>query len=146
MDTKLTTLLERIPDILQLLHKQYVHHLNAHLKGRITAEQFFLLKQIARCGRCNSSNLSKLIHVNNSSISIMINRLVEKGYVRRVHNKHDRRIIWLEITEESEPILSEGLAIMDKVVKIYLTELTPDECATFITLGTKMYSALQESE
>lgn len=137
-------LFERVPNILQVLHKQYVQHLNIRLEGNITAEQFFLLKQIAQCGRCNSSTLSKLTHVNTSSITIMINRLVEKGYVRRIHNKHDRRIIWLEVTKEAEPILLEGLLIMNNVVKMYLTEITSEECETFIAIGTKMHRALKE--
>lgn len=144
METKLPTLIEKVPDILQLLHKQYIQHLNLHFKGDITAEQFFLLKQISQCEQCNSSELSKLAHVNTSSITIMINRLVEKGYVQRINNKHDRRVVWLEVTKEADPILSEGSLVMSNVITLYLTKVTPEECELFISIGIKMYHALQE--
>lgn len=143
METKLLEVVGKIPDTLQSLHKQFIHHLNSNLEDDITADQFFLLRKISECGRCNSSELSQIAHVNRSAITVMITRLVNKGYVRRIENEEDRRILWLEVTEEAQPALQKGTSIMNAIISLYLTEITTEECELFISIASKMHSALE---
>lgn len=146
METKLSTVVGQVQGVLLSMHKQFVHHLNEKLEGDITAEQFFLLQQIYQRGRCTSSELSLLAQVNRSAITVMINRLVNKGYVVRLENKQDRRTIWLEVTKEAQPALQKGFAAMNGVVQSYLTEITEEEFNTFLSISTKMHNAHKELE
>lgn len=146
METKLSTVVGQVQGVLLSMHKQFVHQVNEKLDGDITAEQFFLLQQIYKRGRCTSSELSLLAQVNRSAITVMINRLVGKGYVVRLENKQDRRTIWLEVTEEAKPALEKGFGAMNGVVKSFLTEITEEEFETFLNISSKMYKAMQEQE
>lgn len=133
-----------IPDILQLLHKKYIHHMNLELGEEITAEQLFLLQQIHQCGRCNSSELAHITSVKRSAITIMINRLVNKEYVIRIYDERDRRIIWLETTEKAEVILEKSTSIMSNILNEYMTDITVEERNLFIKVARKMYAGLSE--
>ena len=51
--------------------------------------------------------LSNHLHVSTSSLCILLNKLVEKGYVYREEDKKDRRNTLYEITKEKSEILDE---------------------------------------
>lgn len=146
MEERLSTVVAETQGVLLSMHKQFIHHLNEKLEGDITAEQFFLLQQIYQRSKCTSSELSLLAQVNRSAITVMINRLVNKGYVIRSENKQDRRTIWLEITKEAEPIIEKGFAAMNGVVKSYLSDITEEEFETYLSISKKMYTAMKDQE
>lgn len=74
---------------------------------RFTVKQFFTLLQIRKYEKIELKNLSKDLYVSTSSLCVLLNRLVENGYVSREEDPRDRRNTFYGITEEGKAVLEE---------------------------------------
>ncbi len=61
--------------------------------------------------RLISTQLAKLLGVTRSAISQIVNRLEEEGLVRRVPDLFDRKIAYIEVSEEAIAAYSEDMKI-----------------------------------
>lgn len=71
----------------------------------LTERQFFAIKKMAEIDKMELKNLSKVLHVSTSSLCILLNKLVEQGYVYREEDKKDRRNTFYGITEKGREVL-----------------------------------------
>ena len=76
----------------------------------LTERQFFALKKM------ELKNLSKVLHVSTSSLCILLNKLVEQGYVYREEDKKDRRNTFYGITEKGSEVLEREKADILKII------------------------------
>ncbi|AOY75190.1 MarR family winged helix-turn-helix transcriptional regulator [Clostridium formicaceticum] len=65
----------------------------------LTLAQFQALFIIEGFGLCNMSNLSEAIEVSKGTMTCMLNKLVEDGYVERSSSSKDRRNVYVSLTE-----------------------------------------------
>ena len=79
---------------------RYSKHLQENY--HITLPQVICLREIALNGPLSFSSLTKLIFLNNSTITGIIDRLEKQELVKRVRMSKDRRQIHLEITEKGK--------------------------------------------
>ncbi|WP_340012991.1 MarR family transcriptional regulator [Paenibacillus sp. FSL K6-1318] len=73
----------------------------------VTPDQFNLLNVINTTENCTSSFLAKALNVKKSSITAIVNRLTDKGLIKRKYNEEDKRVVWLELTKEGQHIVVE---------------------------------------
>lgn len=83
----------------------------------LTERQFFALKKMAEIDKMELKNLSKILHVSTSSLCILLNKLVEQGYVYREEDKKDRRNTFYGITENGREVLEKEKADVLDVIK-----------------------------
>jgi DNA-binding MarR family transcriptional regulator len=62
--------------------------------------QFRLLRVLFKRGRLTMQELAASLDVAPPTVTGMIKRLLEQGYVERVHDDADWRNVWIELTEE----------------------------------------------
>ncbi|WP_250675952.1 MarR family winged helix-turn-helix transcriptional regulator [Paraclostridium ghonii] len=85
-------------------------------KGKVlTKKQFFTLVEIQKREKIELKNLSKELYVSTSSLCILLNKLVELGYVYREEDSKDRRNTFYGITEEGKVVVNTEI---DKFMKI----------------------------
>lgn len=82
----------------------------------LTERQFFALKKMAEIDKMELKNLSKVLHVSTSSLCILLNKLVEQGYVYREEDKKDRRNTFYGITEKGKEVLEREKADILKII------------------------------
>lgn len=80
---------------------------NISKDSSITPEQFNLLNVVNTTDNCTSSFLAKALNVKKSSITSIVDRLTDKGLIKREHNEKDRRTVFLELTEKGQHIVFE---------------------------------------
>ena len=68
----------------------------------LTMPQFRALVMIRRYGRQTGRDLARRLHVTPGTLVPLFDRLEELGYLRRVPDRDDRRLTWLELTPKSE--------------------------------------------
>src|SRR5262245_65182456 len=74
-------------------------------------------------GPRSAGDLAMLIDLSSAATTTLIDRLEEKGFVRRVRDAADRRRVMVEMTEEGldrvnrcyGPLVQEGVALLDGV-------------------------------
>ncbi len=77
----------------------------------LTLAQFnvlMLLKRQSVDGRINQTTLGKMMLVNRSNITGLVDRMEEAGLVRRTDDPEDRRVHYVEMTDAGGRVLEEG--------------------------------------
>jgi MarR family transcriptional regulator, multiple antibiotic resistance protein MarR len=64
----------------------------------ITGMQFAILKHVADGAAETAADLCRLMHYDTGSMTRLLDRLEEKGLIRRERSKDDRRVVSLRIT------------------------------------------------
>jgi DNA-binding MarR family transcriptional regulator len=94
---------DHIREIIYLIRKLmqggelYTKELNR--KYQVSAPQVSCLLALYENGSLSLSQIARLIMVKSSTVTGVIDRLEQKGLVRRVRNSPDRRMITVELTE-----------------------------------------------
>ncbi len=110
----------------------------------LTIPQLKCLFYVARHRKVNLSAIASGLHVTPGNITGIIDRLVVQGLMKRTSDREDRRVLWVELTENGEVLLSnlrEGRA--GEMHKI-LESLTPDELSTIVHAFTLLVKSAED--
>ena len=88
------------------------------------------------------SEISNHIHSSKPATSKMLNSLEEKGYVIRIPNVHDRREVYVELTEEGKKIVKEAFNKMYEFTEESLHHMGEENTKELIALMTKFYDSM----
>ncbi len=75
------------------------------LAGNISAPQLQLILAIAEYTDCTMSQLAKILHFSQANITQMVDRLINKKYLKRTRSKMDRRIVYVSLLPKAEKIV-----------------------------------------
>jgi DNA-binding MarR family transcriptional regulator len=98
----------------------------------ISVEQFHILRHI-RKGLTSVSELAQVKQISRSAISQAVDLLVEKGLVTRQQDKHDRRFVQLDLTDNGTILLTAIFGKNHLWMVEKMTALRPDELETIIS-------------
>ncbi|MGG6311772.1 MarR family winged helix-turn-helix transcriptional regulator [Paenibacillus macerans] len=107
----------------------------------LTGPQFHMLALIARKKTCNVSYLADKLEVKPSAITVMIDRLVQSGYVERRHDEQDRRAVLLSVTDRGAEVFEEAKKKSREVLKSHLSVLDQHELDVLIRIIEKFAKA-----
>ena len=114
------------------------------MPGELAVDQFSILRYLCASGRCTSSELSDTFCVGKSSITAIIARLVDKCLIRRIPDGKDRRVTYLELTEEGSKVTGEMEHKMHQLLTRYIAQFETQEAETFISTFEKLAHVLNE--
>lgn len=141
MTVDLDTYIERIEVAWTNSFRKMKSELLHHQELGLTGPQFQMLALIARKKVCNVSYLADKLEVKPSAITVMIDRLVQNGYVNRRHDEQDRRAVLLSVTERGSEVLEEAKKKSREALKRHLSVLTEQELEAMITILEKFSNA-----
>jgi DNA-binding MarR family transcriptional regulator len=90
----------------------------------------------------NAAELSRTMDINPGTISVYVQRLVEKGLVQRERDTEDRRNWWLTLTETGLRVAGEVVGDAAAYTQDFLSALDGDEQATLRRLLLKASHSL----
>lgn len=93
----------------------------------LTVPQIICLYEIYEKGVVTLSLLSKNVHLSMSTLVGVIDRLEEKGLVKRMRDIKDRRIIFIDITDKGTEFVSSSPYLLHNRLNVNLQELTEIE-------------------
>src|SRR5690348_9213882 len=76
------------------------------LKMGISLAQLFVLQQLAERPAHSLNELADRTATHQSSVSVVVRRLVERGYVNRTASSEDKRRIEIEVTPQGRALLA----------------------------------------
>lgn len=136
-DHSLQAMVQRIQLALQQL-KRNIERSSANSVSEVTRPQMFVLHMINQFEKCNLTQLAEKMEVKPSAITVMIDRLEKAGYVERIQDETDRRVILVELTSLGERILDKAIQERSHAIKKYLSRLNEDEVILFTKCLEKM--------
>jgi MarR family transcriptional regulator, multiple antibiotic resistance protein MarR len=93
----------------------------------ISAAQLIVLASVANNEACSASGLCKSISYDPGAMTRMIDRLEQKGLVRRVPHPEDRRATKLEMTAAGRALYPQLLAAKECVQRQFLRGFSEDD-------------------
>ncbi|OZI25037.1 MarR family winged helix-turn-helix transcriptional regulator [Bordetella genomosp. 7] len=113
--------------------------------SHITAPQLMCLRTVIANGPLTATAISREIHVSPSTVVGILDRLEDKGLVRRERGREDRRIVFVTATDAGRELADKAPSPLQKHLADALNALPELEQAT-ITLALERIVALMEQE
>ncbi|MEH7613157.1 MarR family winged helix-turn-helix transcriptional regulator [Gottfriedia acidiceleris] len=134
--------IERIQIALQsTIHKmqpKVTESMNSH---GVTATQFFVLMYLRKKESCKISEIAEMMGVKPSAVSFMIDRLEHNDFVYREHDKKDRRVVNIMLTEEGIKKLDSVIKDRKEIFEGFLFNLSDEELLQFAKITEKLANA-----
>ena len=90
---------DKLNELMPVIMKEFSRRqANELYKGKITLPQFLVLESLSRDGAIKMSELAHFMYVSTAAMTGIVDRLVRDGYVVRVLDEVDRRIIKIKLT------------------------------------------------
>ncbi|MGA8848645.1 MAG: MarR family transcriptional regulator [Dehalococcoidia bacterium] len=101
----------------------------------ITTEQYDVLVSVKYLGdRVNITDIATWLRRSTNSISMLVDRMVKAGLVRRVRDRVDRRVVYVVITSKAENILELASPGLWEFIKDTLSPLSDEDRRIFVSL------------
>ncbi|MFW6410360.1 MAG: MarR family winged helix-turn-helix transcriptional regulator, partial [Halanaerobiales bacterium] len=136
---------KEIDNLMRNIHKLLVKYTKDHLKSySLTVPRFKTLWTVSINQPINMSNLHNKMYLAKSTLTVIVDRLVEDGLLKRHRDSHDRRVVLVEITEQGQKYLDELLQIRQNYLQHALAELDQGEKKHLIELLSPILSKLKK--
>jgi MarR family transcriptional regulator, temperature-dependent positive regulator of motility len=104
----------------------------------LTSVQFAALDAIAAHPGADQATIAQLIAFDRATIGGVVDRLLQKGWIRRGVSPTDRRARVLDLTPGGQKILTQLLPVVEDLQLTLLENLSPAERDCFMALSRKI--------
>jgi DNA-binding MarR family transcriptional regulator len=111
---------------------------NAETQVGISGAQLFVLQGLSQQGPCSVNDLAAYTATDQSSVSVVVSRLVARGHVKRTPSKKDRRRVELSLTPSGRELLAAAPEAAQERLLDALSRLEPSELTSLATLLGKV--------
>lgn len=130
-------LVESMDKLTQLTRKFQKQLLSGDLK-EYTLRQLYYIELINKNKGISISELSKILDVKKSTVSVAINQLIDMDIVNKNQSKKDKRFYSLQLTRKGEEIIKKHMEVHKDTIKQILEILNPEEVDSFIKIIDKI--------
>jgi DNA-binding MarR family transcriptional regulator len=125
MNQKIDLIAENLISIHPLLYKSISKPLRT--KSSITPGGMFVLGSLKRYGILSMSDIGKCLSMPKPHITVIVDKLIEEGYVERLNDPKDRRIVNILITDKGLKDFEDIKEAVSENLKIKLSTLDEEE-------------------
>jgi DNA-binding MarR family transcriptional regulator len=68
-------------------------------ESELTTSQLLVLQHVSQQGRALPSEVAKAVALKQATVTVVVNKLQDAGLVTRSRDTHDRRRVWIELTD-----------------------------------------------
>jgi len=98
----------------------------------LTSAQWLVLVRVQARPGCTAAELCRCTNTDTGSMTRMIDRLEEKGFIRRVRSQEDRRVVHLEMTEAGKALYPQVIPPVVDLLNAHLQGFSQEELDTLI--------------
>lgn len=120
--------------------------MKVHVQPNITTDQFTVLQFIHQQEKVTSTQISQAMGVGRSAITASVNRLVDRHFVKRERNEKDRRIVYLELTEEGKKVVKETEEAIHCYLQDKLDHFPIEDIEGFLLSIEKLATLMKEDQ
>jgi DNA-binding MarR family transcriptional regulator len=98
----------------------------------LTGPQGILMGTLAHHGEMKVSELSEKLELSNSTVSGILDRLENQGFIERTRSKKDRRVVYIKVTDEFRKQSKKQFDEVNRLVEQMMDKATPEELDTVL--------------
>ncbi len=134
---------EKLDDSLDFNLVKVVNKFRSHVSRKLrhldmTSEQWVVLARLWELEGLNQKELAEKIHKDQANTTRILDKVVKKGWVRRLPSADDRRAYRIYLTDEGKRIVETTYPVVLTVKETLAKGVTPRERETLLTLLHKI--------
>jgi DNA-binding MarR family transcriptional regulator len=112
---------DKMHEIMPVIMREFARRQTNELyKGKITLPQFVALEFLCREGKTRMTGLANFMNITTAAMTGIADRLVRDGYVKRIFEPKDRRIIEIEATAKGHSLVKRiSLQRRDMIIRTF---------------------------
>src|SRR5436309_9052781 len=108
----------------------------------ISGAQLFVLLELGKTASLSLNDLAARTRTDQSSVSVVVSRLVEAGLVTRERDARDARRLVLNLTKNGRAVLQRSPLVAQETILSVVDRFTPSERKKFADSFTTLVDAL----
>lgn len=124
---KLDIVADDLLSFFPLLYRKVFNPMQAKNKSNPINLQFHVLAMLANQGVVQSSEIGLKFGISRPNVTSLVDKLLEKGYVERMHDASDRRVIRIGATGKGRQFVLKKKNIIKNSLKKMLFTLTDED-------------------
>ncbi|HWQ63910.1 MAG TPA: MarR family transcriptional regulator [Methanospirillum sp.] len=135
-----------ISRIREKANRLIVHELEEHgITGIVPSHGDILhFLYLEKC--CTMKDLAAKIHRSKPNVTVLVNKLVEFGYVKKEKSADDNRVTYISLTEKGEGLKPVFIYVSKKLQKAVYGGLSEEESESLEKLLQKVYEEFPKLE
>ena len=147
VELTLSEFADRMMEIIPVLAGEFLKRQTSELfKGEITIQQFFVLEYITHKGQSRMTDMAHYMKVSTAAMTGVIERLVRAGYVFRLSEPRDRRIIKIAVLPKGSKLVDKFNRERRQMIMDLFGKLTQKEREDYLRIVTRLRDAIEKSE
>ena len=136
----------QVVEIMPFMVREFAKRENHALsRGIISLPQMVTLDYVSRNAQVMMSEIARLLSINVSSASVLVDRLIRQKMLWRKQDRRDRRVIWIHVTPKGRQVVSDIRRQKCRTIKAIFGHLSDKERAQYLAVLLKVKSRLDES-
>ena len=146
MEHTLSQFADKVTELMPVIMKEYVkHQVDEFEKLKITLPQFFVLELVNRQGEAKMSDLAKFVNVTTAAMTGIVERLFKNGYVLRIDEPDDRRIIKIKLTPKGAKVVRDMIQKRKDITIKMFGSITQEEREEYLKILTHVHDHLKDA-
>lgn len=108
----------------------------------LTPSQLVVLQEVARDGETTAGAIASAVQFSQATVTSIVDRLVERGFVVRSRREKDRRQVWVTITEAGQAVLTSAPDVMQDRFQDRFARLPDWEQAMIVAMLERLTALL----
>ena len=109
----------------------------------ITQTQIFTIMTLSEKAPCQLNELSQKLGIAAPTTTGIVSRLERSGYVRRTHDKNDRRVVNVGLTPKGKRIAKKLKTTIKRKWEVLLAKLPKKDQANYVRILRKIQRSMQ---
>ncbi|MDD5565490.1 MAG: MarR family transcriptional regulator [Candidatus Omnitrophica bacterium] len=143
MALALSEFADRLSSVFPVMAREFArHYMGDFYSEKITLPQFLVLEFLFLNGESKMKDLAHAMHVSTAGMTGIVDRIVRDGYVVRVFDPEDRRIIKIKLTPQGTGLVKRINAQRRKMVMDLFSKISEAERENYLRIVTKIKDEL----
>lgn len=99
------------------LSKDYKAYIDEALAPYLTEGQLAVLEVALEKGKVKPSDFLPYLSTTPAAVTTLLDRMEKNGLIQRVRDEHDRRVVWVHLTEKGKREGLRGIKIRERYFK-----------------------------
>lgn len=98
----------------------------------ITYNDMHIIEAIGTGAPKNMSSVARAVSVTTGTLTIAVNSLVRKGYVKRVRSEEDRRVVLVSLTDKGYRAYQHHANFHEEMIRAVRADMSEEELAVLV--------------
>lgn len=132
-------------DTLDALFKKVQEEVGSNSEiSKLTISQLQYIEAIHELGKTTVTDIAQKLDLTKASVTAGINKLTQKGYVKKVQSHEDKRFFYISLTEAGQTFVDAKYRALREYGDFIRTALSEDEAKQFEAIVMKLVKRFQD--